>query len=237
MSPTENGPTSAIDKLGTPEFAETYWSLRREIGDPTPHDRNWRPWLSAHELRLLLDTLAALYEGIERLASKWEGDKLATVIDKEAAADLLRAVVPAVPGRVHVWGDQEQPRASTTLEGALRVLVDDADRKARTVIEHAMLASTTVAEAQASIELLLARLPASALPTPDFLEREPDGHTMAWFSSYGYQLGTATTNGVRNPGGNYRESAARHALVGEAVRRLDRAHEADLPREDSARDE
>jgi hypothetical protein len=80
-------------------------------------------------------------------------------------------------------------------------------------------------DARDRIETFLAALPDSALPKPDRIERD-GGEVLAWFSSHGYHLGSSLRGEERNPGGVYRERGSWEAVVGEAVRRLDLAHEA-----------
>ncbi len=89
-----------------------------------------------------------------------------------------------------------------------------------------MTSTITLREARIAIETILAGLPDTALPKPDKVEADPDGTVIAWFGGHGYHLGSARRgDGERIPGGTYRETGAWDAVVGEAVRRLDLAHE------------
>lgn len=100
---------------------------------------------------------------------------------------------------------------------------------------HSADTPKTLREAREAIELILASLPASALPKPDKIEADVRGaqadptKRIAWFGGHGYHLGTFRRGGALLPGGFYRESGAWDAIVGEAVRRLDlRQHAAPI---------
>lgn len=75
--------------------------------------------------------------------------------------------------------------------------------------------------ALAAIEAILFAIDDDELPTPSRVEKcDDDSHKVVWFGSTGYHLGSAHRNGERAPD-IYRVDAAREAIVGEALARLD----------------
>ena len=80
----------------------------------------------------------------------------------------------------------------------------------------------TYKAATAAIEAILSAVPDEELPKPTEVDRR-DGRTTLWFGGDGRILGTAKTNGVRNPA-HYRSGGAYDALLGEAVFRADQRY-------------
>lgn len=79
-----------------------------------------------------------------------------------------------------------------------------------------------IKEARAAIEAILAAIPDSELPTFDKVEHDVDRNRITvWWGSQGHVLGSAKTNGQRNPL-NYRTSASWDAIEGEMTYRADK---------------
>lgn len=76
-------------------------------------------------------------------------------------------------------------------------------------------------EARAAIEEILDSIPDKYLPAFDRVEVREDGTTCVWYGSHGRHLGSAKSNGKRDPS-IYRSSASWDAIEGEMVHRADR---------------
>lgn len=81
-----------------------------------------------------------------------------------------------------------------------------------------------IIKARAAIEEILASIPDEELPEFDRVEvDEMRGETLVWWGGSGHVLGSARTNGERNPI-NYRTSASWEAIQGEMTYRADRRY-------------
>lgn len=77
--------------------------------------------------------------------------------------------------------------------------------------------------ARAAIEAILAAIPDDNLPEFDRTEVGKDGRTIVWWGGTGHILGSATSNGARDPL-SYRRSGSWSAIGYEMVSRADRRH-------------
>ncbi|WP_269304858.1 hypothetical protein [Aeromicrobium sp. HA] len=81
-----------------------------------------------------------------------------------------------------------------------------------------------IKEARAAIEAILAAIPDEEFPDFDKVEVRKDGtEVVVWWGGRGQHLGSAKSNGVRNPL-NYRTSASWNAIEGEMTYRADRRY-------------
>lgn len=82
------------------------------------------------------------------------------------------------------------------------------------------MSEMTIKAAQVAIEAILAAIPDDALPEFDKVEQEGD-RLVVWWGGTGHYLGSATSNGERDPL-NYRRRAVWEAIEGEMTYRADR---------------
>ncbi|ROR91720.1 hypothetical protein [Nocardioides aurantiacus] len=80
-----------------------------------------------------------------------------------------------------------------------------------------------ILEARAAIEAILAAIPDKELPKFDRREVQADGRVLVWWGGTGHYLGSATTDGERDPLA-YRRSASWSAIEGEMTCRADAKH-------------
>ena len=79
----------------------------------------------------------------------------------------------------------------------------------------------TIRAARAAIEAILAAIPDDELPEFDKVDYDRNGRPTVWWGGHGRCLGSATSNGVREPL-IYRSGAAWDAIESEMTYRADR---------------
>lgn len=83
------------------------------------------------------------------------------------------------------------------------------------------LRGMTIKAARMAIEAILASIPDDALPAFDRVDYDKDGVPTVWWGGMGQVLGSARSNGVRDPG-IYRRKASWSAIECEMAFRADR---------------